>query len=79
MMVATDGRPYRMLDLDEFADAIADDFVSTETAIDASRRWQTFLNVHLHAERAPAQTWTDFPPAAIRPLLDLPPFQYLTG
>jgi hypothetical protein len=43
-MVPTDGRHYRMLDLDEFADAIAKGLVSTETAIDALRRWQTFLN-----------------------------------
>ena len=77
VMVPTDGRHYRMLDLDEFADAIAKGLVSTETAIDGFRRWRTFLNRHLHAERAPAHEWTDFPPASIRPLLDLPAFQNL--
>ena len=59
-----------MLDLDEFADAIGDGLLSSEQATDALRRWQQFLDRHLHAERAPVGAWTDFPPAAIRPLLD---------
>jgi hypothetical protein len=77
VMVPTDGRHYRMLDLDEFADAIDNGLLSTQQATDALRRWQAFLDRHLHAERAPAHAWTDFPPAAIRPLLDLPPFRNL--
>jgi len=32
------------------------------------------LDRYLHAGRAPVRTWTDFPPAASLPLLDLPPF-----
>ena len=75
VMVPTDGRHYRMLDLDEFADAIDNGWLSVEQATDALRRWQRFLDRHLHAERAPVGNWTDFQPAAILPLLELPPFR----
>jgi len=74
VMVPMDGRHYRMLDLDEFADAIDNASLSIVLAIDALRRWQRFLDRHLHADRAPMGTWTDFPPAAILPLVELPPF-----
>jgi aminoglycoside phosphotransferase (APT) family kinase protein len=73
-MVPMDGRHYRMLDLDGFADAIDDASLSIEQAVDALRRWQRFLDRHLHAERAPVVAWTDFPPAAILALLERPPF-----
>ena len=71
-MVPTDGRHYRMMDLDEFADAIDAGSLSLRQATDALHRWQQFLDRDLHAERAPVATWTDFPPAAILPLLELP-------
>ena len=74
VVVPMDGRHYRMLDLDEFADAIDDGSLSVEQATDALRRWQRFLDRHLHAERAPVENWIDFPPAAILPLLELRPF-----
>jgi hypothetical protein len=74
LMVPMDGRHYRMLDLDEFADAIDDGLLNLEQATDALRRWQRFIDRHLHAERAPVGTWTDFPPTAILPLVELPPF-----
>jgi len=74
VMVPMDGRHYRMLDLDEFADAIDDGSLGVEQATDALRRWQLFLDRHLHAGVAPVERWTDFPPAAILPLLELPPF-----
>jgi len=75
VVVPMDGRHYRMLDLDEFADAIDAGSLSISQATDALRRWQWFLHRHLHTERAPVATWTDFPPAAILPLLELPPFR----
>ena len=74
VMVPMDGRHYRMLDLDEFANAIDDGSLSIKQAADALRRWQQFLDRHLHAERAPVGAWTDFPPAAILPLLESQPF-----
>jgi hypothetical protein len=74
VMVPMDGRHYRMLDLDEFADAISGGVLGVHEAADALRRWQHFLDRHLHAPREPIRGWTDFPPAAIEPLVDLPPF-----
>jgi hypothetical protein len=38
VMVPTDGRHYRMLDLDEYADAMAGGTLSLDTAIDGLRR-----------------------------------------
>lgn len=72
VIVATDGRPYRMLDLDEFAVAVHEGALSLAQALDALQRWQRFLDRYLHSERFPAAGWADFPPAAIRPLAALP-------
>jgi len=71
VMVPTDGRHYRMLDLDEYADAMADGRLSLDDAIDGLRRWQRFLDRYLHADRFPPPAWSDFPPAAIRPLFEM--------
>ncbi|HEX5504524.1 MAG TPA: DUF402 domain-containing protein [Thermomicrobiales bacterium] len=72
VIVPTDGRHYRMLDLDEYADAMRDGTVSLDAAIDGLQRWQRFLDRHLHAGRWPLETWSDFPPQSIRPLAALP-------
>ena len=72
VMVPTDGRHYRQLDLDEFADAIDAGVVPAEVATDALRRWQLFLDRHLHHDRDPTAQWTDFPPKAIKELAALP-------
>ena len=71
VIVPTDGRHSRMLDLDEYADAIAEGTLSLEDAIDGLRRWQRFLNRYLHADRWPPTEWSDFPPKSIRSLFDL--------
>lgn len=73
VLVPTDGRHQRMLDLDEFADAIAEGHLETGIAIDGLRRWQRFLDRHLHAERAPRHGWTDFPPQVLHELAAIPP------
>jgi hypothetical protein len=73
--VPMDGRHYRLLDLNDFADAIDDNSLGLKEATDALRRWQGFLDRHLHSSSAPQRNWTDFPPEAIRPMLDLPPFR----
>ena len=72
VIVPTDGRHYTMLDLDEFADALASGVLSREDAVDALRRWQRFLNSYLHDREEPVASWTDSPPAAIQPLAMLP-------
>jgi hypothetical protein len=72
LIVATDGRPYRMLDLDEFAAAAEEGALSWSDAVHALRRWQRFLDRYLHGGRFPAASWADFPPAVIKPLAALP-------
>jgi hypothetical protein len=73
VFVPTDDRPYRMVDLDEFADAIeAGEFALTE-AMDGLRRWQRFLDTHLH-RFGPGDVqsgWRDFPPKCIASLSEL--------
>jgi len=71
-MVPTDGRHYRQLDFDEFADAIEAGVVPIGVATDALRRWQLFLDRHLHRDRDPAAQWADFPPKATKELAALP-------
>jgi Protein of unknown function (DUF402) len=77
VMVPMDGRHYRLLDLDEFADAIDSGVLTTHHATEALRRWQRFLDRHLHAERAPSNVWSDFPPASIQPLVNVQSFDRL--
>ena len=72
VFVPMDGRPYRQLDLDEFADALANGSLSLDAAVDGLRRWQRFLDRYLHADRWPRAGWTDFPPQAIRRVRELP-------
>ena len=72
VMVPTDGRHPRHLDLEELADAVADGTVPAEVAVDGMRRWQSFLDRHLHDHRYPTAAFCDFPPAAFSRLADLP-------
>jgi hypothetical protein len=58
----------RTLDLDELADACEVGTITVGQLVDGLRRWQRFLDRHLHASRFPERGLTDFPPAAIRPL-----------
>jgi hypothetical protein len=71
LMVPTDGRHARMLDLDEYADALAAGTLPVHDALDGLRRWQHFLDRYIHADRWPPGAWSDFPPASIRELRDL--------
>ena len=66
LIVPGDGRPYRTLDLDEFADAIAASALSVNAAIDGLRRWQKFLDRYVHSGREADTKWTDFPPRRSR-------------
>ena len=75
--------PREPLDLDELADAIEGGEFTLAEAMDGLRRWQRFLDTHLHRfERVdPRQDrfgqldvlpgWRDFPPAAIASLAAL--------
>lgn len=66
------GRRYEILDLDEFADAMESGKISIETGLRVLRQTQAFIDCHLLRPGAgPEEPWTDFPPAAIRPLLHI--------
>jgi hypothetical protein len=72
VIIPTDGRHYRQLDLDEFAESIEAGTLPLPEALDALTRWQRFLDRHLHDTRWPPATWADFPPTVIAPLRALP-------
>lgn len=65
------GMPYRTLDLDEFADAMHSGVLDTGQAAEGLRRWQHFLDRHLHRDRNPRPSWSDFPPQVISDLAAL--------
>jgi hypothetical protein len=66
---------YDLLDLDELADALQAGAIDTRTASKVLRNTQHFIDRHLRTPgQAEPTTWPDFPPAVVRPLLDLPPF-----
>jgi hypothetical protein len=67
-IVPTDGRHCRMLDLDEYADAMRDGSLGLEAAIDGLQRWQRFLDTYLYSGRWPSSEWSDFPPRTIKVL-----------
>ncbi|MDX6261073.1 MAG: uncharacterized protein QOH84_2761 [Kribbellaceae bacterium] len=67
---------YEMLDLDEFADAIENGSVDAVTAIRVLRNTQRFIDKHLrNLDRDVLESWPDFPPATVRELAELPPFE----
>jgi len=68
VMVPMDGRHARHLDLEELADAVSAGDVPVAIALDGMRRWQAFLDRHLHADRDPQHGWTDFPPSGLAEL-----------
>jgi hypothetical protein len=72
VMVPMDGRHQRLLDLDDYADAMEAGRLEASLAVDGLRRWQRFLDRHLHAAREPQEGWTDFPPRRLRELAALP-------
>jgi hypothetical protein len=74
IFVPTDGRPYRTLDLDELADAVEAGEFTTAEAMDGLRRWQRFLDTHIHrfGSLDVDAGWRDFPPAAMARLAALP-------
>lgn len=73
VIVPEDGRHHRMLDLDELADAVEDGTVDLAAVADGLRRWQRFLDLHLHSDRDPRDRWSDFPPRRLRALMAAPP------
>ncbi len=71
VIVPPPGRPYRVVDLHEFGDAIESGEHSLEDAIAGLRAFQAFLETHLNRPDGSPGPWPDFPPAAIRPLMGI--------
>ena len=70
VIVGPPGHSYRVLDADEFGDAIASGVLSSERAVDALRNLQHFLDRYLNRLGDAETAWPDFPPRALRPLAD---------
>jgi hypothetical protein len=69
IIVGPHGQPYRMLDLDEFGDAIAEGALTPADAADALTRTQRFLDRHLNSRNPATPNWPDFPPRRITDLM----------
>ncbi|AUH43554.1 DUF402 domain-containing protein [Streptomyces sp. CMB-StM0423] len=75
VIVLPSSRRYEVLDLDELAGALEDGRIDAATAARALRNAQRFIDGHLRdLDQEAPDSWPDFPPAAIRPLTELPPF-----
>ncbi len=72
VIVGPPGHAYRLLDMDELADAVAAGRLSLEAALTGLRRFQRFLDTHLNRRNEAILDWPDFPPAAIAPLREIP-------
>lgn len=73
VIVGPPGHAYRVLDLDEFGEALQDGLISLG-AVAGMCNFQRFLDTHLNHRHDTTLAWPDFPPAAIEPLWSLPSF-----
>jgi hypothetical protein len=63
--------PYRVLDLEELADAMSDGHISIGAAAKALRAAQAFVDTYLHrVGEHQGPSWKDFPPASIGPYIE---------
>lgn len=73
VIVGSPDHPCRVLDLDEYAEAIAAGDIDVGTGVDGLRRTQAFLDRHLNRRHdIRRDSWPDFPPRAIARLAELP-------
>ncbi|WP_037607399.1 DUF402 domain-containing protein [Streptacidiphilus rugosus] len=74
VVIGPPDHPYRLLDLDDYADALADGRIGPAQAADGLRRTQRFLDRRVNRRHEATQAWPDFPPAEVEELLgaDLP-------
>jgi hypothetical protein len=69
VIVGPGDHPYRVLDLDEFGEALRDGVLGPAEAAAGLARTQAFLDRHLNRRHGAEQVWPDFPPESIEPLL----------
>ncbi len=68
VVIGPPDRPYRILDLHEYADALDAGVITPHRAAEGLRAMQAFLEKHLHRRSGDAASWLDFPPACLDPL-----------
>lgn len=71
VIIGPPDHPYRVLDLDEYADALAEGRLSPAEAVDGLRRMQRFLDRRLNRRDDVTRTWPDFPPREVAELLSI--------
>jgi hypothetical protein len=74
VIVGPPDQPYRVLDLDDYAEAMADGRLTLVDAVEGLTRAQRFLDGRLNHRHDVTLSWPDFPPATVEELLtvDLP-------
>lgn len=71
VIVGPPDHPYRLLDLDEYGQAISDGRLSPSAAADGLMRAQRFLDRRLNRRHDVERTWPAFPPAEVEALLKI--------
>jgi len=71
IVIGPPDRPYRVLDLHEYADALDAGVVSPQRTANGLRAMQAFLERHLHRRSGDEASWPDFPPACLVPVRDV--------
>jgi hypothetical protein len=71
VIVGPADHPYRLLDLDEYATAVAQGALPMTDAIDGLIRTQRFLDRRLNRRHEVAQTWPEFPPKNVVALANI--------
>lgn len=70
-IVGPPDRPYRIVDMDEYAEALSEGKVTAARVAEGLRAAQTFAERHLHRQPFSEPPWPDFPPADIQPLFGM--------
>jgi hypothetical protein len=70
LVVGPPDHPYRVLDMDEFGEALASGELAAEKAVEGLRNFQRFIDLHLNRLADAEQAWPDFPPRAMRELVN---------
>ncbi|MFE0464409.1 DUF402 domain-containing protein [Kitasatospora sp. NPDC058965] len=68
VIVGPPDQPYRLLDLDDYAAALADGRLGPAEAADGLTRMQAFLDRRLNRRHEVTGTWPDFPPREVEEL-----------
>ena len=70
VIVGPPNRPYRVLDVDEYAAALSSGGITAARVVAGLTAFQRFLDTHLQSGWTLSDQWPDFPPAAIVGLVD---------